>query len=286
MTIQTQVSLRPWYILTGVLRRQLPTVALFWIMRLRSDGNRAEQTPDALFQNWQSWLRRNGQSFAGLHVVEIGSGRYARLALRLLKAGARRVTLVDFYALPVEHPEQRELLQADCQKLGLDWDEVRARLRVVRGDILSLNAGQLGEPADLVFSTAVLEHVRDPQAILARCRTWLRPGGSSVHLVDLRDHNLQFRYPFEMLTFSDTTWERWLNLRGGFYVNRWRAHDYVLAMAEAGFERVTYEVTMQDREAARAIRPRLVRRFQDLPDAVLGIEMMYLYGRRSEANLP
>jgi len=106
------------------------------------------------------------------------------------------------------------------------------------------------------------------------------PGGIGVHLVDLRDHNLQFRYPFEMLTFSDTTWERWLNLRGGFYVNRWRAPDYVLAMAEAGFERVTYEVTLQDRAAARAIRPRLARRFQDLPEAVLGIEMMYLYGRK------
>jgi len=268
------------YILIGVLRRQLPTAALFWIMRLRGDGNLAEQTPDLLLQNWQSWMQQNGRSFTGLHVVEIGSGRYARFGLHLLKAGARRVTLVDFYALPVDHPQQRERLRADCRKLGLSWDEVRARLRVIRGDILALNAGQLGEAADMVFSTAVLEHVRDPQAILARCRTWLRPGGISVHMVDLRDHNLQFRYPFEMLTFSDATWERWLNLGGGFYVNRWRAHDYVLAMAEAGFERVTYEVTQQDRAGAQAIRPRLNRRFAGLPDAVLGIEMLYLYGRK------
>jgi len=152
---------------------------LFWIMRLRGDGNTAEQTPDALFQNWQEWMQQNGQTFAGRHVVEIGSGRYARFGLRLLKAGARWVTLVDFYALPLEHAEQRELLRADCSNLGLDWDQVRARLHIVRDDVLRLSAGQLGEPADLVFSTAVLEHVRDPRAILGQCWAWLRPGGSA-----------------------------------------------------------------------------------------------------------
>jgi len=50
--------------------------------------------------------------------------------------------------------------------------------------------------------------------------------------------------------------------------------------AVVGFERVTYEVTQQDRAGAQAIRPRLNRRFAGLPDAVLGIEMLYLYGRK------
>lgn len=274
------------YVLTGVVRRHLPAPLLFRIMRLRGDGSGGEQAPDAVFQEWQTWIAGAGISLQGQHVVEIGSGRYARIALRLLKAGARRVTLVDFYALPLDHPAQGATLLEDCRRLGLDWADVGARIRTISGDILSLGPEALGEPADLVFSSAVLEHVRDPRAILARCQEWLRPGGLTFHMVDLRDHNFQFRYPFEMLAYSDETWERWLDLRGGFHVNRWRAHDHLQALADAGFEQITYVPIRHDQAAARAIRRRLDERFRRLPEKLLGIQMIVLYGRKPQATCP
>jgi SAM-dependent methyltransferase len=267
-----------YYLLSGLVRRQVPLSFLFFIMKLRGHGNTAEQSPNESFQQWQAQLSCSGISLQDRHVVEIGSGRYARLALRMLKAGARRVTLIDFYALPLEHTDQEATLRADCSSLGLDWDDVLARVQTISGDITSLGPEALGEPTDLVVSTAVLEHVRDPQAILACCHSWLRPGGVTFHMVDLRDHNFHFRYPFEMLTYSDATWDRWLNLRGGFHVNRWRAHDHLRALANAGFEMITYDVIQSDALGLRSMQHRVDRRFRGLPEKLLAIQMIYLYG--------
>jgi SAM-dependent methyltransferase len=275
-----------YYILAGVVRRYIPAPILFTAMKLRGQGNCSEQLPDDSFRERYAYMCQSGISLDGRHVVEIGSGRYARMALRLLKVGARRVTLVDFYAMPLNHPDQRDQLRDDCRSLGLNWDDVLTRVQIICGDILNLSPQMIGEPADLVMSSAVLEHVRDPQAILSRCHDWLCPGGVTLHMVDLRDHNFHFRYPFEMLTYSDETWDRWLNMRGGFYVNRWRAHDHLMALANAGFELITYESILADAPDLRAIRRRLNRRFGQLPDTVLSIQMIYLYGRKPRQAAP
>jgi SAM-dependent methyltransferase len=271
-----------FYLIAGLVRRQMPAPFLFAVMKLRGTSNSAEESPDDYFRQWLAQVERNSLTLEDRHVVEIGSGRYARMALRMLKHGARRVTLIDYYALPLDHPDQSELLQGDCRALGLDWDDVLTRVRTISTDIMALEPGDLGEPADLVVSSAVLEHVRDPKGILARCHSWLRPGGATLHMVDLRDHNFHFRYPFEMLTFSDQTWRQWLDLDGGFHVNRWRAHEHLQALAEAGFEQIMYLPIMSDRLALQAVRHRLDRRFRALPEKLLALQMIYLYGRKPE----
>jgi SAM-dependent methyltransferase len=267
----------------GAARRAVPTPALFLAMRLLGMGNGAEEQPDAHLRRSYPGLGAGELALAGRHVVEIGSGRHARLALQLLAAGAERVTLVDYYALPLDHPGQRATLLADCARLGLAWDDVRRRVRPIAGEILDLAPADLGAPADLVLSSAVLEHVRDPAAILARCYAWLRPGGATFHMVDLRDHNFHFRYPFEMLAYSDQTWRRWIDLRGGFHVNRWRAHEHLQALADAGFVQITYAALASDPDALAVVRGRLDRRFRDLPERLLAIAMISLYGRRPAA---
>lgn len=271
-----------YYLLAGVVRRYMPTSALFAAMRLRGTSNTAEDRPDDYYRQFYSRLDNAELALAGKHVVEIGSGRYARMALRLLKAGARRVTLVDYYALPLDHGGQQAVLQADCKQLGLDWDDVRTRIRTISGEILDLDPGDLGEPADLVISSAVLEHVRNPAAILARCYTWLRSGGHTFHMVDLRDHNFHFRYPFEMLTISDRVWERWIDMRGGFHVNRLRVHEHLQALADAGFRQITFEPILSDRDALEHMCHRLDERFRGLPPQLLALQMVYLYGRKPE----
>lgn len=273
-----------YYILAGLVRRQVPIAVLFHIMKLRGDANFAEAQPDDYFRSWHAQLSQSGLSLRGCHVVEIGSGRYARLALRMLAAGARRVTLIDFYALPLNHPAQQALLAADCARLGIDWADAQARIDVITADILAPELAQLDEPADLVLSSAVLEHVRDPRAILARCANWLRSGGATYHMVDLRDHNFHFRYPFEMLTFSEYTWHRWLNLRGGFHVNRWRVPDFLRALADAGLVDITYETLERDDEALETVADRLNARFQAIPRPVLAIQLINLYGRKPGAG--
>jgi SAM-dependent methyltransferase len=253
---------------------------LFAIMKLRGDGNIATQNPERAADEWQARLDSYGVSLEGRHVLELGSGQYARLALHMLKRGARRVTLVDLYAVPLSDPAHRKMLLEDCAQLGLDAADAFARIDVHSVDFLTMPVPAPSERPDIITSLAVLEHVQDPAAILAACGKWLAPGGKTIHIIDLRDHNLQFRYPFEMLTYSDWMWRRWLDLRGGFHVNRWRAHQHLNALAAAGFAQVTYEAMRVDKDGLRAVRNRLDQRFRDLPEQLLAIQMLSIYGTK------
>jgi len=266
------------YICIGIVRRQVPAGLLFAIMKRRGDGSVAELAADSYLKTWQDQLGKHGRSVVGQHVLEVGSGRYARFALQLLAAGANRVTLVDLYAVPLDDPNHRAMLLADCDRLGLDYNDACARIAMIKSDITTVPAPH--ERADIAISHAVLEHVRDPQAILTCCWQWLKPGGFTHHMIDLRDHSMQFQYPFEMLTFSERTWARWLDLRGGFHLNRWRASDYLRAARAAGFVHIGYEAIATDEAELQQVLPRLDDRFRQVQADLLAILRMYLYGEK------
>lgn len=249
-------------------------------MKLRGDSSLAETAPNAHFAKWEQCFGRRGILLQGKQVLEVGGGRYARLAFRLLASGARQITLVDPYATPIDVPRNRALLEQDCGLLGLASENVLARVTIIQDDIQSLPAPAPGAQVDIVISGATLEHVRDPGLVLSRCRDWLKPGGVTCHIVDLRDHNLSFRYPFEMLTFSDECWERFLDLEGGFHLNRWRAPDYVRAMNQAGFVNVSCEDFLRDEAGALEAMPRLAPGFRGLSMEALAVQGIYLYGEK------
>ncbi len=274
------------YVLLGLARRYAAESLLFTIMKIRGEGSLGEHDPDGYLAEWQRWLGARGLSLVDQHILDVGSGRYARFALRMLAAGARRITLVDLYAMPLDAAEHQALLRQDCAKLGLDLADVLARINIVQGDFTLLPVPAAEDQVDLVISSTVLEHVRDPAQMLARCCAWLKPGGATCHFIDLRDHNLSFRYPFEMLTFSDQVWERWLDLQGGFHLNRWRAPDYINAMHEAGFASINYDASCIDHTGLKQILPRLDRRFQTVNRGMLAILSLYLYGEKLQPDKP
>ena len=278
------VNLR--YLLTGVVRRYLPPPVLFGIMRLRGDGNGAEGEPDRNADSLISSMHAQGIEITGRHLLELGSGRYARQALYLLAHGARHVTLVDLYATPLSDLKHRALLHADCLRLGLDPAQVLAHITICTGDFLQLPLPNPSERPDLIFSVAVMEHVRDPEAILQCCYTWLPLGGQTFHIIDLRDHNMQFRYPFEMLTYSDEFWHQWLDQPGGFHLNRWRSLDYAEAIKRAGFTQICCETMMADREGLCAVEQRLASHFRRYGADQLAIQGIALTGLKSNTDTP
>jgi SAM-dependent methyltransferase len=268
------------YVLIGLVRRYVPKSVLFAIMERRGDSSIEEGSPHDCLETWTDQLNKRGLSLAGKHVLEIGSGRYARFALQMLAAGAERVTLIDLYAVSLTEPAHRSMLLKDCSSLGLDYDDAFSRIDMARGDITRLPPPTPGKQVDLAISHSVLEHVRNPQAVLASCFNWLKPGGITHHIIDLRDHNLRFRYPFEMLTFSEQLWVRWLDLDGGFHLNRWRVPDYLHVTHESGFVNVGYEILSTDEAALKAILPRLDYRFRSVPEELLAILTISLYGQK------
>lgn len=267
------------YVLFGVARRRLPETFLFRLMEIRGGVNSAEVTPDTKFAEWDARLAVHGINLENKRVLEIGSGRYARLALRMIVRGARRVTLVDPYAVALDESKHRALLLQDCANLGLEAD-VLERIQVLRVDFSTHLRSAKDDQVDLVVSTAMLEHARAPQEIFKQCVNWLTAGGMTFHIIDLRDHNLAFQYPFEMLTYSESVWSRWFNLSGGFYLNRWRASDYVNALREAGFVNVSCNSFLSDEHALERTWQRIRPEFRTLGKQELALLGICLYGEK------
>jgi SAM-dependent methyltransferase len=266
------------YVLKRFVRRQLPDTWAFGLLKLIGRSNKAERIPADVWAILRERLNGVGIDITDKHVVEIGSGRYARLGLQMLRAGAASVTLIDLYATDLNNREHRSMLMQDCAGLGLDWDEVATRVQTVTGEFTSLPVPLRESRPDVVISSAVLEHTVDPRRVLSTCWEWLKPGGQTSHQIDLRDH--VFESPLEMLTFSEATWRRWLCPKRGFHLNRWRLPEYVEAMREVGFVNIGYQVLQRDEAALRSVMPRLNERFREFSPDILSVLVVHIYGQK------
>lgn len=191
-----------------------------------------------------------GVSIEG-ELLEVGSYGHPGLAFALLMLGAERlhldnvsvvenliprtyaenlVVLFNAFAIPLRRSMDEVLIRADDNLVRVD-----PSLVVVHSQVDAANLAL--EPGSLrgVFSLAVLEHVRDPWALLAKTHTLLEPGGWFFHAVDLRDHR-SFGAPLRFLELSEEEYRR--EDPGG---NRWRGPDYVRALEELKFEVVSVE---------------------------------------------
>ena len=93
--------------------------------------------------------------------------------------------------------------------------------------------------ADLIFSQAVLEHVRKAEfsTMLAECRRVLKRDGVFSSHIDLQDH---LGGALNNLRFPEWLWESRFFSASGFYTNRLRYGELLKLFRDAGF---TVEVT-------------------------------------------
>jgi len=173
---------------------------------------------------YQQVLQEHGQDLRGKHVLVFGyGGRYA-IGVELLRLGARQVTLTDLFAPPDDRrndhllPEFGDYLHQQDGIVMPRGDQ----LNLVHGDIRHLAAQSAGGDYDGVVSTSVYEHLDDVEGITSALSHLLKPGGFFIAYIDMRDHF--FKYPFEMLTFPESTWRKWLNPTSN--LNRKRYSDY------------------------------------------------------------
>ncbi len=108
-----------------------------------------------------------------------------------------------------------------------------------------------GKSIDLVFSQAVLEHIRLEQfsSIIKETYRILKPGGCASHRIDLKDH---LGGGLNNLRFSRELWESNLFTSSGFYTNRLRASEIINILMKTGFK-------MVDINETRWISPPLAR---------------------------
>lgn len=73
-----------------------------------------------------------------------------------------------------------------------------------------------------MVSSSVLEHVGDVEGLARAMQQLMAPGALAVHFIDLRDHF--FKFPFEMLCYSERIWRTFLN--AGNNLNRLRVAEH------------------------------------------------------------
>lgn len=122
----------------------------------------------------------------------------------------------------------------------IEWEEgpdgkPRARLRPERFEnhspVPAEDIELLDASVDAAFSLSVLEHVKQPAAVITNGFRMLKPGGWCVHFIDLRDHR-DFNDSFRFLREEDAVYEAECP-RGE---NRLRASDWFREFASAGYE--------------------------------------------------
>ena len=125
----------------------------------------------------------------GLRVLDLGCGGGYNGAL-LKRAGAREVVGVELHAGTAAQARKR-----------LD--------AVVQGDLAHLDLAQLGdEPFDVILASDVLEHLAQPEEVLARALTRLRPGGAVVVSLPNVAH---------VVVFANLLMKRWPRRSSGIF---------------------------------------------------------------------
>lgn len=212
--------------------------------------------PAAAIRRFMDAIDGAGETVVGRRILIFGYGGRLDVALELLRAGARHVVLVDPYAAPVP-------LTASLASAGSPFLEVSDPRAVPAPEWFTVIHAPLrqylskgGGPVDMVLSNSVLEHVDDLAGAVADLARVTAPGGQHFHFIDLRDHF--FKYPFEMLCYSERSWRRFLN--PGSNLNRLRVWDYE-RLFSFSFPRVTVQVRYSDLSAFRATRSRIRSEF-------------------------
>jgi hypothetical protein len=263
------------YLLPRLARHFLPErVVRFLLLRsLIIRPGLETSDPQTAIQRYASVLAERGLALQGRRVLVFGYGGRFDIGAGLLEAGADSVVLCEKYA-PSDDEHNRALLPRYEKHLVLDGKTVRPRdrrMQLLEADIRDVKPSDLA-PVDLVISNSVYEHLDDVAGITRALAVLTKPDGVHIHFIDLRDHF--FKYPFEMLCYSERIWRAWLNPSSNH--NRYRLWDYRKVFEDC-FSRVEVIVLKRDQAEFEKIFKRIQPEFisGDLSqDAVSLIEVV------------
>ncbi len=225
-----------------------------WIIRPGLES----RDPLAAVEQYVRALELHGRSIEGRRVLVFGYGGRFAVGVELLRRGASHVVLCDHYVL-LDHERNLELLPAYSKYLTVETGHVKPHadfISLLHGDICDPAIQAQMSPVDLVLSTSVYEHL-DGVGEITRALSKLTDGqGAQLHFVDLRDH--YFKYPFEMLKYSERVWRSLLNPTSN--LNRLRLTQY-RDIFEKYFARVDIHVLAREEAELQKALPRLRREF-------------------------
>jgi hypothetical protein len=263
------------YIILRLVRHFMPEgVARFLLKhRLIIRPGLESSDPLAAVNQYVHTLSLGNKSIAGKRVIVFGYGGRFAVGVELLRQGASHVVLCDHFVL-IDRERNLELLPGYDDYLVMNQGDVKPRpeyITLLHGDIRDeMIQSQITE-VDHVLSISVFEHLDDVDGITRALARLTAEQGSHLHFVDLRDH--YFKLPFEMLTFSETIWKKFLNPTSN--LNRFRLPDY-RRVFESCFQKVEIVVSGRNEAEFQTARPRIRPEFLTGDDSVDSVGLIYI----------
>jgi len=274
----------PWWLKLSakVCLARLPMSYRFW-KRLHLFEHGRIDNPQVAYDTYRTHLELAGfqctenhsaiRSRSDFVVVELGPGDSLYTALIAYAYGASRCYLLDVGDFANRNLGNYVAMARFLAGLGLEVpsfngvrsvDEILARCNAVylTDGIASLQSLPTGS-VDLVFSNAVLEHVRKKEIaqMVSEMHRCLKPHGRCSHRVDLQDH---LGSALNNLRFSERVWESEFMAQSGFYTNRLRCREWAELFERAGFDVEIKRTLRWDRP--HTPRNKLHSSFQSLSD--------------------
>jgi hypothetical protein len=241
-----------------------------WIIRPGLES----RDPFAAVEQYGLGLSAYGKSLNGKRVLVFGYGGRFAVGVELLRKGAAHVVLCDHFVL-LDTERNLELLPDYAEYLVVENGDVKPRsefITLLHGDIRQeLIQKQIAE-VDYVLSTSVYEHLDDVVGITHALARLTAPLGAHLHFVDLRDH--YFKYPFEMLAFSEHVWRNFLNPTSN--LNRFRLTNY-REVFDAYFRKADITVLNRQEAEFRAARLRIRPEFLTGDEAVDSVTLIHVF---------
>ena len=133
---------------------------------------------------------------------------------------------------------------------------------------------------DLIFSQAVLEHIRHSEFIetMEECYRLLKVGGIMSHVIDFKDH---LGGGLNNMRFPSNLWEaEWFASHSGFYTNRIKITEIFSICQKIGF---TVEInSIRKFERVPIERRKLAKEFKSLSDYDLATSGVHLIMRKPQ----
>ena len=221
-----------------------------WIIRPGLESS----NPLAAVDQYIKVLAKYGKTIKGKRILVFGYGGRFSVAVELLKQGAAHIVLCDHFVL-IDKERNLELFPTYSDYLLLEGGEVKPKpefVTLLHGDIRTPQLQSRILAIDCVLSTSVFEHLDDVDGITFSLAKTTLPGGFQLHFIDLRDH--YFKFPFEMLTFSEKVWKKFLNPTSN--LNRYRLLSYK-NIFEKYFENIYIDVLARQENEFNQMRHRI-----------------------------
>lgn len=273
-------GLVPWWgkVAAKIVLNRLPISYAIW-RRLGLFRHGQMDNADYVLGVFDSHIARSGlhERMGGKTILELGPGDSIASALIAAAYGGRAV-LIDVGPYAKSEPGHYRPLIERLRARGLAPPDISGcrtlpdLLAVCDAQYLTdgfRSFDQISDSSvDLVFSQAVLEHVRRHEflSVQKECARILRPGGVCSHRVDLRDH---LGGGLNNLRFSEDIWESNFFVRSGFYTNRIQYEAMLEIFLQAGFSAEVSNI--QRWETLPIERARMAKPFRDIPDQQLNV---------------